>query len=204
MAEIAVPGAYTQHDQEVFMTGLSALWLPILLSAVGVFVVSSVIHMASPWHKSDYPKMPNEDKVMDALRPLAIPPGDYMVPRPASRDDMRSPAFADKLKKGPVMVLTVMPNGPMSMGTNLALWFAYCLVVGALAAYVAWHALPPGATNRAVFRFVGATSFIGYSVALWQMSIWYRRAWSTTIKATIDGVIYALLTACTFGWLWPR
>ena len=134
------------------MTGLSALWLPILLSAVGVFVVSSVIHMASPWHKSDYPKMPNEDRVMDALRPLAIPPGDYMVPRPASRDDMRSPAFADKLKKGPVMVLTVMPNGPMSMGTNLALWFAYCLVVGALAAYVAWHALPPGATNRAVFR----------------------------------------------------
>ena len=55
-----------------------------------------------------------------------------------------------------------------------------------------------------VFRFAGATAFIGYAVALWQMSIWYRRAWSTTIKATVDGLIYALLTAGTFGWLWPR
>jgi hypothetical protein len=55
-----------------------------------------------------------------------------------------------------------------------------------------------------VFRFAGTTAFIGYSVALWQMSIWYRRAWSTTIKATVDGLIYALLTAGVFGWLWPR
>ena len=73
------------------MTGLHVLWLPILLSSVIVFVVSSLIHMVSPWHKSDYPKMPNEDKVTDALRPLAIPPGDYMVPRPSSRQDLRSP-----------------------------------------------------------------------------------------------------------------
>ena len=186
------------------MTGLSALWLPILLSAVIVFVVSSVIHMASPWHKRDYPKMPNEDKVTDALRPLAIPPGDYMIPRPSSRQEMRSPEFAEKMKKGPVMVLTVMPNGPMSMGTNLALWFAYCAVVGLFAAYVAGRALPPGTSYLRVFRFAGVTAFIGYSVALWQMSIWYRRAWSTTIKATIDGLIYGLLTAGAFGWLWPR
>ena len=98
------------------MTGLFALWLPILLSAVLVFVASSLIHMASPWHKSDYPKMPNEDQVMDALRPLAIPPGDYFFPRPSSRDDMRSPAFVEKMKRGPVVVMTVMPSGPMAMG----------------------------------------------------------------------------------------
>ena len=61
------------------MVGILALWLPILLSAVIVFVVSSIIHMASPWHKNDYPRMPNEDQVRSALRPLAIPPGDYMV-----------------------------------------------------------------------------------------------------------------------------
>jgi hypothetical protein len=36
------------------------------------------------------------------------------------------------------------------------------------------------------------------------MSIWYSRAWINTIKSTIDGLIYALLTAGTFGWLWPR
>ncbi len=186
------------------MTELTSLWLPILLSAVIVFVVSSIIHMALPWHKSDYPKIPNEDKVMDALRPLAIPPGDYMVPRPSQRAEMRSPEFLEKMKKGPVMVLTVLPNGPMAMGRNLVLWFVYSAVVSFFAAYVAGRALPPGAPYLHVFRFVGTTAFIGYTMALWQMSIWYRRAWSTTIKATVDGLIYGLLTAGTFGWLWPR
>lgn len=185
------------------MTGLASLWLPILLSAIIVFVASSIIHMVLPWHKSDYPKMASEDKVMDALRPLAIPPGDYMVPRPATRSDMRSPEFIEKMKKGPVMVMTVMP-GAMSMGKNLTQWFVYCVVVGVFAGYVAGRALPPGTPYLQVFRFVGTTAFIGYTLALWQMSIWYCRAWSTTIKATFDGLIYALLTAGTFGWLWPR
>ncbi|HLJ26358.1 MAG TPA: hypothetical protein VKY85_06595 [Candidatus Angelobacter sp.] len=186
------------------MTPLLALWLPILLSAVIVFVVSSIIHMVMPWHKSDYRKVANEDKVMDALRPLAIPPGDYMVPRPSSREDMRSPEFTEKFKKGPVLMLTVFPAGSMGMGRSLILWFLYLIVVGIFAAYVAGAALPEGAHYLKVFRFAGVAAFLSNSVALWQMSIWYRRAWSTTIKATVDGLIYALLTAGVFGWLWPR
>jgi hypothetical protein len=186
------------------MTGLSALWLPILLSAVFVFLASSILHMALPWHKSDYRTLPNEDKAMDALRALAIPPGDYMVPRPSSREDMGSAAFAEKLKKGPVMILTVRPNGPMSMGGTLALWFAYCLAMSVLAAYVTGRALPSGTAYLRVFRFAGATAFIGYSAALWQFAIWYRRSLTTTIKSTIDGLIYGCLTAGAFGWLWPR
>lgn len=186
------------------MTGLQVLWLPILLSSVIVFVVSSVIHMAPLWHKNDYPKVPNEDRLMDSLRPLAIPPGDYMIPRPSSGQEMRSPEFAEKMNKGPVLVLTVIPNGPIQMADKLVLWFLYSAVVGLFAAYVAGRALPVGTPYLRVFRFVGTTAFIGYSVALWQMSIWYHRAWSTTIKATVDGLIYALLTAGTFGWLWPR
>ena len=186
------------------MTGLGALVLPILLSAVLVFVASSIIHMMSPWHKADYPKLPNEDQVRDALRPLAIPPGDYFVPRPASREDMRSPAFLEKVRQGPNLILTVLPNGPMGMGRNLGLWFIYCVVVGIFAAYIASRALAPGEEYLRVFRFAGCTAFVGYSLALWQMSIWYRRAWGTTIRATIDGLIYALLTAGVFGWLWPH
>src|ERR1051325_6252652 len=124
------------------MTGLLALWLPILVSAVLVFVVSSVIHMASPWHKSDYPKLSSEDRVMDALRPLAIPPGDYMMPRPSSRAEMRTPQFIEKFKQGPVLMLTVWPGGSMSMGKQLVQWFVYALVVGCFAAYRAGRALP--------------------------------------------------------------
>jgi hypothetical protein len=185
------------------MTGLPALWLPILLSSMIVFVASSIIHMLLPWHKSDYPKVPNEDRVRETLRPLAIPPGDYMIPRCENSQEMRSPEFSEKLNQGPVMVLTVMPNGPFSMARNLVLWFLYCMAVGIFVAYVAGRALPAGAPYLRVFQFVGATAFIGYTLALWQMSIWYRRAWSTTVKASVDGLIYALLTAGTFGWLWP-
>jgi len=186
------------------MTDLSSLVLPIVMSAVLVFIASSIIHMASPWHKSDYPKVPNEDKAREALRALAIPPGDYMIPRPSSREDLRSPEFAAKINTGPVMILTVMPNGPMPMMRNMGLWFLYCTVVSLFAAYIASRALMPGAEYLEVFRFAGATAFIGYAVALWQLSIWYRRAWTTTLKSTVDGFIYACLTAGMMGWLWPN
>ena len=186
------------------MTALSTLWLPILVSSVAVFVVSSLIHMASPWHKSDYPKLPNEDRLRDALRPLAIPPGDYFVPRPAGREEMRSPAFLEKLKQGPIVFFTVMPNGPMAQTKSLVLWFGYAVAIGIFAAYVAGRALPPGAAFWPVVRFAGVTAFLGYAAALWQLSIWYHRAWITTLKATLDGLVYALLTAVALGWLWPH
>jgi len=64
--------------------------------------------------------------------------------------------------------------------------------------------LPPGASSRAAFHFAGLTAFVAYTLALWPMSIWYRRSWITTIKATVDGLIYALLTAGVFAWLWPH
>jgi hypothetical protein len=147
------------------MTGLGALLLPILLSTVLVFLASSVVHMLLPWHKHDYPKVPHEDKLRDALRPLAIPPGDYMVPRPSSTEEMRSPEFVEKYKQGPNLILTVLPTGSWSMGKNLALWFLYCLVVGIFAAYIGGRALPHGASYLEVFRFVGCTAFVGYSLA---------------------------------------
>jgi hypothetical protein len=186
------------------MTTLSALWLPILLSAVAVFIVSSVIHMMSPWHKNDYPKIPNEGAVMDALRPLAIPPGDYMVPRSGGMQEMRSPAFAEKLARGPVLIFTVLPNGMMSMSRNLSQWFLYLVVVSVFAAYIAGRTLPVGADPWRVAQFAGATAFSGYALALWQMTIWYRRAVSTTMKATVDALIYAAITAFMLAWLWPR
>ena len=187
------------------MNVLHALWLPILLSSVFVFLASSLIHMAAEWwHKSDYGRLRDEEKMMDALRPLGLPPGDYMIPNCSGSAEMRTPEFRDKLQKGPVMIFTVMPNGMINIGKSLALWFLYLIVVSLFAAYISYHALSAGATCRSIFRFAGVTSFLGYSAALWQMSIWYRRAWLTSIKATIDGLIYAAITAGTLAWLWPR
>src|SRR5512141_3369138 len=136
------------------MTYLTMLWIPILLSAVVVFVVSSLIHMATPWHKGDYRKAPDEGKVMDALRPFGIPPGDYIMPCPSSAAEMRSPEFAEKRKRGPVMMFTVMP-GDVGMAKSLVLWFLYAVVIGVFAGYIAGRALPPGSPYLSVFRFAG-------------------------------------------------
>ena len=119
------------------MTQIVALWLPIVASSVLVFIASSFVHIALPWHKNDYPAVPNQDKIIEALRPFAIPPGDYMIPRPASRREMASAEFAEKLKSGPVMVATVFPNGMMSMGRNFVLWFVYLLVIATLSGGIA-------------------------------------------------------------------
>ncbi len=187
------------------MTFMHTLWLPILLSSVFVFLASSIIHMVlSWWHKSDFSKLPDEEKFTDAVRPLAIPPGDYMIPNCSSNAEMRTPEFKEKLSKGPVMVATVLPNGMFNMGKSLSLWFVYLVVVNFFAAYITFHAVPAGAGYLKVFRFAGATSFMGYSLALCQASIWYGRSWCSTIKSMIDGLIYAGLTAGTFGWLWMR
>jgi hypothetical protein len=186
------------------MTDLLALWLPIVLSAVAVFVASSIIHMALMfWHQTDYPKIPNEDAVMDALRPLATPPGDYMVPRCQNMKEMGTPEFQDKLKKGPVMILTVMPNGMFDMRRSLSLWFLYCLAISILTGYAAGIVFPAKADHSMVFRLTSVVAFMGYAAALWQMTVWYRRAVITTFKATVDGLIYALVTAALFAWLWP-
>lgn len=186
------------------MTGMSALWLPILLSAVVVFAASSVIHMLLSWHKTDFAKVPDEEKFRQTVGGLAIPPGDYCVPHAGSMEEMKSPEFAAKQEKGPVMMFTVIPSGKVSMAPYLIQWFIYTVVISIFAAYVASRALPPGAPYLRVFQLAGAAAFIAYAAALWPLSIWYRRSWTTTIKSTIDGLVYALLTAGMFGWLWPH
>lgn len=186
------------------MVPITSLWLPILLSAVIVFVVSSILHMMLPYHRTDFGKVPAEDDVMAALRKAGIAPGDYLLPFGGSPKAMKDPAFVEKMTRGPVAFITVMRSGPPTMGVELTLWFLYSVVVGVFAAYIAGRALQPGSHYLAVFRFAGCTAFLGYAAALWQNSIWYKRAWSSTLKSTFDGLIYALLTAGTFGWLWPR
>ena len=186
------------------MVPVTSLWLPILLSAVIVFVVSSIIHMVLPYHKGDYRNVPKQDEVMEALRKFSIPPGDYVLPLAGSMAAMKDPEFIKKLNAGPVVVMTVLPNGPMRMGKSLTLWFVYSVVVSIFAAYIAGRALEPGAHYLQVFRFAGCTAFVAYSLALLQQSIWYNRNWGTTLKSMFDGLVYGLLTAGTFGWLWPR
>ena len=186
------------------MVPLTSLLLPILLAAVIVYVASSLIHMVTPLHKNDVRQLPKEDAVIAALRPLAIPPGDYVVPHVGAHGNLKNPALVDKMNKGPVIFMTVVPNGPPAMAKSLTLWFVYCILVSVFAAYIASRAVGPGTEYLEVFRFAGTTAFIGYALALLQNSIWWQKNWGTTLRGMLDGLIYGLLTAGVFGWLWPR
>jgi hypothetical protein len=183
------------------MVSLTALWLPILLSAVAVFIASSIIHMALPWHSKDFKKFSAEDAVLDAVRPFNLAPGEYVAPLPASMAQMSSPEFKAKLARGPRFSLTILRDN--SIASSLGLWFAYGIVVALFAAYVAALTLPAGAPYMTAFRVTSTVSFAAYVLALWHNWIWYSSGLGATARATIDGLLYALLTGGVFGWLWP-
>lgn len=186
------------------MVPMTALWLPILLSAVIVFIASSIMHMVLPYHRSDYRKLPDEDRVADALRAAGITPGPvYSFPH-CTHKDMKSPEVAEKFKRGPVGLLTVFPSGPPAMGKFLGLWFVFCIVVGILVALIAGTTLSPGTRYVVVFHLTGLAAFLAYGAGHLPDSIWKGQSWGVTFKHVVDGLIYALLTAGTFGWLWPK
>ncbi len=185
------------------MEFLSELWVPIVASAVAVFIASSVIHMALPIHSSDNDRLPDEDATRAALRALNIAPGDYYVPCIGSTKEMGTPETQAKFDEGPVMWMTVLPNGMPSMGLALVQWFVLSLIISVFAGYLAWEALGPGADYLAAFRFTGTVAVLGYAFSHVPNSIWKGVSWSTSLKFVFDGVVYGLVTAGVFGWLWP-
>lgn len=185
------------------MVALSSLLLPILLSAVIVFVASSVVHMVLTYHRSDYQKFPNEDAVAAAIRSANAGAGQYMFPH-MPMSEMRTPAGLEKFKKGPVGILILRASGAPGMGKSLVQWFVYSLVVGVFVAYVTGRTLGPGIGYLTVYRVAGTAAFLAYAGGQPIESIWRGQPWTVTLKACIDGLLYALLTAGTFGWLWPK
>ena len=179
-----------------------ALWLPTLVSAVVVFFLSSIIHMVVPWHKGDYAKFPDEAGVLDALRGYNLAPGEYMAPRPASRGDMGSPEFREKVKRGPLVILNIASGDSVSMARPLILWFVYVLVISAVAGHLAFTGNHDD--SRYIFHNVALASFLAYAAGLWQQTIWFRKPALTTFKATFDGLIYAVVTGVIFMYLWPK
>jgi hypothetical protein len=186
------------------MVPILSLWMPIVVSAALVFIASAAIHMLLPYHKKDFRKVPDEDAVLEALRPFSIPPGDYAMPHAASTEAMQSERYRGKVERGPVAFMTVVePSAVFSMGPSLLQWFLYNVIVGVFAAYLGGRMLGLGAEYIEVFRLTGTVAFTCYSMALVQRSIWYKQSWATTGKSMFDGLVYAVLTAGVFGWLWP-
>lgn len=186
------------------MVPVIALWLPVLLAAVLVFVVSSIIHMALGYHKTDFKPVPDEEAVRAVLGKLDLPPGQYGVPCVQDMKQMKTPEVIRKYQEGPVAILTMLPKGPVQIGKHLALWFAYSIVISVFVAYVAGRTQAEGAEYLAVFRVAGTTAWLGYGGAHLWAGIWKGVPRSTVAKDVLDGLVYALVTAGAFAGFWPR
>ena len=201
---VILAGKQTQYGKGgKKMIALLDLWLPIVLSAVFVFIASSVIHMVIQVHKKDYSRLEKEDSLLDTLRADGIPPGEYMFPGCDSMKDAGTPEMLEKFKRGPVGFLLVMPSGGFNMGKNLLNWFLYSILIGAMVAYLCTIGLMAGAEYMVVFRFAGTASMLAYAVGNIPNSIWKGVRWGVTSKFILDGIVYGLVTAGTFAWLWP-
>lgn len=185
------------------MVGIFELWLPILLSAVFVFAASSVFHMVLKFHKKDYDKLPDEEGIMASLRDGKVGTGNFSFPHVEDMKDFGSPEVQEKFKNGPVGFMNVLPNGIPNMGKCLSQWFIYCIVVGIFVAYLTGRTLEAGTDYLKVFQVAGCIAFIGYGLGEATASIWKAQRWSTTARHMFDGLVFALLTGGTFGWLWP-
>jgi len=185
------------------MVPFSALWLPIVLSAVIVFIASAIMHMLLTYHQSDCKRLPEEDKVLAFLRGVGLTRGLYKFPD-GTHKDMKSPEMMEKFKQGPVGMMTLRDSGFPPMGKLMGMWFVYCLIVSFSAAYLAGRTLAPGTPYLQVHRVAGCAAFMAYGLGQLSNGIWKGQPWGMTIKEVIDGLIYGALTGGTFGWLWPR
>jgi hypothetical protein len=185
------------------MVSILSLWMPIVLSAVAVFIASSILHMVLTYHRRDYRQLPDEAAVLDALRRGELPPGVYNFPYCASGKEMGTPEMQEKYKRGPIGMLSVMPSGPPKMGKFLLRWFVFCLLVSVAVACLLGGALPAGTEYMVVFHGAALAAFMAYGFGEIVAWIWKAQPVSNTLRGLFDALIYALLTAGFFGWLWP-
>ena len=186
------------------MTPFMSLLLPIVLASVAVFILSTIIHMAMPWHKSDYGNVPNDDAAIAAIQSLNLAPGDYAVPNPRLPGGGKNPNFIAHFERGPAFHMTVIPPGGMHMGKYMGPWFGFMLLISAIAGWVTGSIVAPGGNPHAVFHFSAIITACSYGFGTWPLSVWYHRKWSTAFKETFDAILYGLATGAVFMWMWPK
>ena len=185
------------------MTFLVALWLPILLSAVLVFLAAFAMWVVLPHHRTDFRPLPDEEALMGTLRSQGVEPGMYSFPW-QEREEGHTESYLEKVRQGPVGILLVArPETRLTMTPALVQSFVYYVVIGTFVAYLGWHALGPGAPYLQVFQVVGTGAILAHAGAILPKAIFFSFSWSSAWKEVLDGVVYGLLTAGVFGWLWP-
>lgn len=186
------------------MDFLLSLWLPILLSAVAVWFVSTLFGMPFLHHKNDWIGLSpaEEDAFTEFLRKSGIKPGNYLFPDFRTREQMESDKVKRALDEGPIGHLSVWPP-PLTMGGKLAGTFVVYLAVSTLIAYLASAALPKGAAFAKVFQVAGTAGILASSFAFIPNAIWFGAYRRTIVLSVVDGIVFGLLTGAIFAWRWP-
>ena len=184
-----------------YLHPFAALWLPTLLSAVAVFILSALVHMVVRWHSNDQVKLPNEDAVANALE--SVPAGDYRLPWADGMEHMKDPAYIAKANKA-MAIVTVMRGDMMGSFRNaLIQWFIYSLVVSTLAGHIAYGSHHENPEPWHIFHTVALAAWLGYGMAIAQQPIWGGKPWKPAIKSMVDSLFYAAVTGAIFVWRWP-
>lgn len=182
---------------------LIQLWLPIVLGTFLAWIASGIIHMLIKWHNADYQPLSNESEVVEAIRKGSPTLGMHNFPYCADMIEMKDPGVQARFKEGPVGLLTIFPNGMPAMGKLMVQQISYFLIGCLLIAYCAALALEPGADYLKVFRFVGTVGFLTFGWAVIPYSIWFGQLWPSTIRYLVDALVYGLVIAGSFAWMWP-
>ncbi len=184
------------------MVSIMDLWLPVLLSGVVVFIASALAWTVMPHHKPEWNKAPIEDEILAGIKNSNVAPGQYMFPYVECGKDMQDPDNKARWEAGPWGSLIVFPGLP-SMGRNMGLSFVFYIFVSVVVAYVCTIGLQQGAEYMQVFQLAGVTAFAAYGLGGIPTGIWFGAPMRTFITNAFDALVYALLTAGLFGWLWP-
>ena len=182
---------------------LIPLWLPILLSATAVWIISSIVGMALPHHKQDWIGLSDEDGFMDYIRRSGIKPGNYLFPDFRTGEALKSEKVEKALKEGPVGHLSVWP-APLTMGDKMVATFIVYLVVSTLIAYLTRIALPGPAEFAKVFQVAATAGILAYCFSHIPNAIWWGSYKRTIVANVIDGIIYGAITGAIFAWRWPH
>ncbi len=185
------------------MEVLIPLWLPILVSAVIVWILSAIVWMALPHHKRDFIALPDEDGFMEHLRQSGIKPGNYVFPDFRDPKAMKSEKIQKALEGGPVGHLSVWRT-PLTMGDKMIATFVVYLVVSTLIAYLTRVALPGAAPFAKVFQVAGTAGILAYSFSFIPNAVWFGSYKRTIVAHIVDGIFYGLITGVLFAWLWPH
>ena len=182
---------------------MTAILLPVFVTAIVLFIASSIAWTVSPHHRQDWVGHPTEKEFLEQLAASEVPRGQYIFPF-ITPTEMKDPERMATYEKGPHGTLNVWGSKP-SMPRNLALTFLTFLVACFFIGYLTYSAVGTGETAdfSKVFQIAGTAGLCTWCFSFIPNGIWFGKTLRSTVMDIADGFVYGILTGLSFGIMWP-